>query len=133
MTENQEATGELAARTALEQDGIIIDPGQKPLLQQSRLDRRYTKPGTRTIINRLQYRVEPPGNDYLDTEYLTTYRELGGPLRHFIPGENYRLEDSFLDGASIRVLENRNPLRVETTSQREPVRIAQARTDKGQK
>ena len=54
---------------------------------------------------------------------------MGGILRHYIPGENYRLEDAFLDGASIKVITPRTPLRTETAAQREPLRIALARKD----
>ena len=73
--------------------------------------------------------MDSPDGGYLTAEYLVTYRTIGGFFRHYIPGENYRLEDSFIDAASIRVSPTRHPLHTETAGQREPLRIALARMD----
>ena len=146
IRENRESIGQLVASTAQDQENINIDPGQEPHIRQNHAPRRDDQPGAppveyhinqdtvghifggglTTMINHLEYQTDPPSGRYLTVEYLTTYRVLDGTLRYLIPGENYHLEDAFLDGASIKVLEHRNPLRAETVTQREPVRIALA-------
>ena len=129
ITENQENIGKLVASAAQEQERITMDPRQEPFLHNDLVHPRHTQPGTETIIGYLEYRMDPPGSSYLVAEYLVTYRELGGPLRHSIPGENYRLEDSFLDAASIQIVNPRIPLRTETAAERQPLRITMARKD----
>ena len=128
ILENHDAISNLVASTARDQLGITIDPSRKPFILKEAVPHRYTQPGTKTIIGRLEYPLVPPTGAYLTADYIMTYRVIDRKLYDLIYQGNYRLEDAFLDRASIRLMIPGSTLRTETVTRRDPVRIARAET-----
>ena len=123
---HQQEITQLVTATAQARTPDRVSIQQPPMVRYKGKTDMFSPDQEHTTTVSISYQTLPQGSGALRATYVLKHQSHQGRLRHLIPGPNHRVQDAYLDAASVHVVST-EPLRLKSfqpaAGQPDPIRI----------